>query len=82
MPVTGVNGNPWGYDFNQGNVIYSPPAAFCDHFTCIGSPPSHSSFWSGSGYVVECNDTHYSKSGGVQGACSQHQGVMRILYSH
>jgi hypothetical protein len=74
---TGVNGNPWGYDFTPGNLIYNPPAAFCDYFNCI------SSFWtSTNGYVDECNDDTYSHSGGRSGACSHHGGEMRPLYSH
>jgi hypothetical protein len=74
---TGINGNPWGYNFNSGNLIYSPPANFCDYFNCIKS------FWlSTNGYVDECNDGTYSHSGGRRGACSYHGGEMRPLYSH
>ena len=74
---TGVNGNPWGYDFNPGNYIYNPPTNFCGYFNCI------TSFWqSTNGYVDECNDGTYSHSGGVSGACSKHGGEMRPLYSH
>jgi hypothetical protein len=74
---TGVNGNPWGYNFNTGNLIYNPPATICDYFNCIAS------FWkSTNGYVDECNDGTYSHSGGVTGACSRHGGEMRPLYSH
>jgi hypothetical protein len=72
----GVNGNPWGYDFRYGWVITSPPSAFCRYFWCI------SNFWAGRGYVVECWDGKYSKSGGLRGACSYHRGVWRILYRH
>lgn len=72
----GVNGNPWGYDFNRGNFIYSPPSNFCSYFNCIAS------FWNGSGYVVECNDGTYSKSGGRTGSCSHHGSDLRPLYSH
>lgn len=75
-PATGVNGNPWGYNFNPGNVIYSPPGAFCSYFSCI------TSFWNGNGYVEECNDGMYSKSGGIRGSCSRHGGDMRPLYQH
>lgn len=75
-PATGVNGNPWGYDFNPGNHIYSPPSAFCSYFNCIAS------FWNGKGYVEECSDTTYSKSGGISGSCSKHGGDYRPLYSH
>lgn len=73
---TGVNGNPWGYDFTPGNLIYDPPADFCSYFACI------SSFWNGRGFVNECNDETYSKSGGISGDCSRHGGEMRPLYSH
>ena len=73
----GVNGNPWGYDFHPGNLIYSPPENFCDYFHCI------TSFWkSTNGYVDECNDGTYSHSGGRSGACSKHGKEMRPLYSH
>jgi hypothetical protein len=73
---TGVNGNPWGYDFNPGDVIASPPGDFCAYFACIAS------FWSGNGYVMECQDQTYSKSGGIRGSCSRHGGDMRPLYQH
>ena len=75
-PPTGVNGNPWGYDFNPGNVIYNPPSAFCSYFTCIAS------FWNGKGYVVACSDGMYSKSGGRGGSCSRHGGDAQVVYSH
>jgi hypothetical protein len=74
--TTGVNGNPWGYDFNPGSYIYSPPSAFCEYFDCIAS------FWNGKGYVEECSDATYSKSGGISGSCSRHGGDYRPLYSH
>lgn len=73
---TGVNGNPWGYDFNTGSLIYNPPADFCNYFNCI------SSFWNGSGFVNECSDGTYSLSGGHSGDCSHHGGEWRPLYSH
>lgn len=73
---TGVNGNPWGYDFSSGKLIYNPPSNFCDYFACI------SNFWNGSGFVNECNDGSYSKSGGIRGDCSYHGGEARPLYSH
>ena len=74
---TGVYGNPWGYDFRSGNVIYNPPGAFCSYFDCIAS------FWtSTSGYVVQCGDGAFSHSGGRQGVCSRHGGYYRTLYSH
>lgn len=73
---SGVNGNPWCYDFNPGNLIYSPPGAFCSYFNCINN------FLNGRGYVMECQDGMYSKSGGIQGSCSYHGGNWRPLYSH
>lgn len=73
---TGVNGNPWGYDFVPGNAITSPPAAFCNYFACIAN------FWNGHGYVEECSDSMYSLSGGIRGVCSHHGGAMQELYSH
>ena len=75
-PPTGVNGNPWGFDFNPGDKIYNPPSGFCGYFGCI------SSFWSGSGYVVQCHNAQFSKSGGKTGVCSKQGGYWRTLYSH
>jgi hypothetical protein len=75
-PITGVNGNPWGYDFAPGAPIYNPPAAFCRYFSCIPNFPN------GTGYVVECQDLMYSLSGGNRGACSYHGGEYRELYNH
>ena len=71
-----VNGNPWCYNFNPGNLIYNPPPNFCDYFNCIAS------FWNGSGFVNECSDGTYSLSGGHSGDCSHHGGEWRPLYSH
>ena len=79
-PCPGVNCNPWGYNFNAGNLIYNPPSNFCDYFNCIPS------FWGrddpGDGYIIQCTDGDYSQSGGERGACSYHGGEMRPLYSH
>jgi len=73
----GPYGNPWGYDFRPGNLIYSPPSAFCSYFPCIPS------FWtSTNGYVVQCVDMDFSHSGGREGVCSRHGGYYRTLYSH
>ncbi len=76
---TGVNGNPWGYNFTPGTKITNPPADFCSgqYFTCV------STFWTATnGYVVECGNGVYSHSGGVRGACSRDGGVLQTLYSH
>lgn len=79
-PATGVNGNPWGYNFTPGNTIAYPPDGFCNYFACIASfyEPDDP----GDGYIVECSDATYSQSGGERGACSRHGGVLRALYSH
>ena len=75
--LVGVNGNPWGYNFNPGNLIYSPPQNFCDYFDCVRN------FWDNtSGYVDECKDGTYSHSGGAPNACVKHGGEMRPLYAH
>lgn len=75
-----VNGNPWCYNFNPGNLIYFPPAGFCNYFACIPSfvEPDDP----GDGYIVQCSDGMFSQSGGERGACSHHGGVFRPLYSH
>jgi hypothetical protein len=71
-----VNCNPWGYTFtNTGKYIYSPASSFCYYFSCIKN------FWNGSGYVMECKDGMYSKSGGRSGSCSYHGGNWRPLYA-
>lgn len=58
--------NPWGYTFDGGSLIFSPPSNFCDYFNCIAS------FWNGTGYVVQCVDGTFSLSGGRSGVCSSH----------
>jgi hypothetical protein len=78
---TGINGNPWGFDFNPGAPIYGRyiPSSFCSYFSCIAS------FWQDgttTSYVVECQDGMYSRSGGLRGSCSRHGGDLAILYSH
>ncbi len=73
----GVNNNPWCYDFNPGNKIYSPPSSFCSYFQCV------STFWTATrGYVAECANGSYTHSAGVSGACSRDGGVAKTLYSH
>jgi hypothetical protein len=75
----GVNGNPWGYNFvvASNHFIRNPPKNFCgSYFHCIKS------FWQGKGYVMQCHDGLYSKSGGIRGSCSYHKGNWHILYWH
>jgi hypothetical protein len=64
------------YTFTGGSLVYSPVPGFCSYFSCI------SSFWGGAGYVVQCNDGMFSKSGGRSGSCSRHGGNMRPIYQH
>jgi len=78
--TTGVDGNPWGYDFRSGNLITNPPANFCSYFPCIAT------FWAADdpdgGYVIQCADGDFSQSGGESGSCSHHGGDGQTLYSH
>lgn len=72
----GAPENPYGYTFcGTDQLIYSTPPDFCSYFTCIDT------FEDGRGYVVQCADGDFSKSGGRPGACSSHEGVRRPLYA-
>jgi hypothetical protein len=67
------NCNPWGYNFTHGTNITDPPRQFCQFFNCVNN------FVSGKGYVVECRDGVYSKTGGTRNSCSKHKGELRTL---
>ena len=73
--LCGAPANPWNYNLCGGNLITSPASGICGYFSCIAS------FWNGTGYVVQCADGTYSKSGGHIGVCSYHGGFARNLYS-
>ena len=73
--LCGAAANPWGYNFCSGSLVSSPPSDFCTYFGCIAK------FWNGAGYVVQCGDLTFSKSGGRSGSCSQHGGNYRPLYA-
>lgn len=77
--------NPWGYNFTQpGSVIYSPNPQFCSTFPCIGAP-SYSTFWSGIGYVVQCQDGLFTKDGTNHinsQMCRGDGGYSQTLYQH
>lgn len=76
-PKRSVNNNPWGYNFDPGQLIYNPPAQFCSYFKC-----AQDFSWSEvHGYVVECNDSSFSRTGGTQFACTWDDGVRRKLYA-
>ncbi len=75
-PLSGVNGNPWGYNFRCCHRIYQAqtPSSFCSsYFTCEGA------FFSEPGYIVECVDETYGHAGGLRGSCSDHGGNLRPL---
>jgi hypothetical protein len=78
--AAGVNNNPWNYSFVavRGRLITAPNPAFCNgrYFRCIPNFPR------GIGYVIECHDGLYSKSGGRPGSCSGHRGNWQALYAH
>lgn len=75
--LCGAPQNPYGLNYcGTGATIVKAqvPADICDIFTCIGTAPSHDSFWAGQGYLELCNDGDISLSGGRSGACSSHGG--------
>jgi hypothetical protein len=72
--LCGAPKNPWNYNFCGGSTITNPPSDFCSYFECINN------FWNGKGYVIQCNDGMFSKSGGRSGSCSYHSGNRRPLY--
>jgi hypothetical protein len=74
VSLCGAPPNPYGYTFCGGSTIYSPAGDICDYIDCIAS------FWDGRGYVMQCVDGMFSKSGGIQGSCSHHGGNSRALY--
>lgn len=80
VKASSISNNPWGYSFDAtgGSRITSPNQAFCNYFQCI----SIKAFWSGKGYVVQCTDGKFSKSGGRPGSCSRNGGEGQILYAH
>lgn len=75
-PLCGSPPNPWCYDLFPGELISTPPSDFCGYFECAQN------FWTGTGYVVRCQNGSFSKTGGEQNACSANGGVSQPLYSH
>jgi hypothetical protein len=71
--LCGAPANPWGYNFCSGSFITSPAATICNYINCIAN------FWNGRGYVMQCSDTAFGKSGGISGSCSSHGGNFRAL---
>jgi hypothetical protein len=56
------------YSLTSGSYVYGPPAGFCNLVACIEN------FDLGQGYIVQCRDMWFSRSGGIQGSCSGHGG--------
>ena len=77
LSLCGAPQNPFGYNFcGRGGYIYNAnPTAVCSYFNCIAN------FGKSAGYMIECNDDTYSTAGGKRGACSDHSGVRRPVYS-
>lgn len=75
-PSIGIYGNPWGYDFRPGQLIYHPPAQFCHYFSCVQP------FWHQKGFIVQCRDQYFIRVGGLENACVGRQGLLHVLYSH
>jgi hypothetical protein len=69
-PTTPPEGGEEGED-QVGSRSHAGDQKFCEEHQCIGS------FESEPGTVAECNDGTFSHSGGIQGACSHHEGVRR-----
>jgi hypothetical protein len=72
--LCGAPTNPYGYNFCGGSLIYSPARDICSYLTCAAN------FWKGDGYVVQCQDDTFSKTGGKQKVCSQDQGYRGTLF--
>lgn len=72
--LCGAPVNPFGYNLcGRGGYIYNAsPARVCSYFNCVAN------FGNSPGYMIECKDSTYSTSGG---ACSDHKGVWRPVYS-
>lgn len=71
--LCGAPPNPYGYNFCGGATISNPPGDICDYLDCIDN------FWNGKGYIEQCQDGMFGKSGGIQGSCSHHGGNRRPL---
>ncbi|MBR7827064.1 hypothetical protein KDK95_12170 [Actinospica sp. MGRD01-02] len=74
--LCGAPQNPYGYTYcPNGSRIYAPQPGTCSYFNCIEN------FSNGNGYMVECQDGTVSMSGGIEGVCSDHDGVKQTVYS-
>ena len=66
--------NPWCYTFVSGRQILNPPTNFCTFFACAPQ------FFQGQGFVVQCQDLTFSKTGGTPSACAGQGGEQRTLF--
>jgi hypothetical protein len=72
--LCGAPANPYGYTFCGGPYLYHPASDICRYLRCISNFPH------GTGYVEQCQDGTFSRSGGRPGSCSGHHGNRRPLY--
>jgi hypothetical protein len=66
--------NPYGYNFCGGSVITDPPSDICTYLNCVNK------FWNGNGFIVECQDNTFSKTGGTDDVCPKDDGYLKTLY--
>ncbi|RQX00180.1 hypothetical protein [Micromonospora globispora] len=71
----GAPANPYGYDYCGGFRIRQPAEGICDYFECAPN------FWSGRGYLVQCQDGMVSLTGGQAEPCAGHDGVRRTVWT-
>lgn len=73
--LCGAPANAYGFTFcATGARVYAPATEACLVFSCIDN------FSEGRGYLVMCVDGKVSMSGGLQGACSYHNGELREIH--
>jgi hypothetical protein len=72
--LCGAPPNPYGYNFCGGSPLADPASNICSYLDCVAN------FFNGKGFVVECQDNTFSKSGGTKAVCSKHVGYLQTLY--
>jgi hypothetical protein len=55
-------------------VITNPASDICSYLNCVAK------FADGQGFVVECQDNTFSKTGGTGDVCPKHEGYLQTLY--
>ncbi len=66
--------DPWSLSFTPGELVYDPPEEFCDYFPCTAD------YGAWDGYLVQCADLLFDRSGGTSRSCAGHGGPFRTLY--